>query len=96
MESGGEEWGVSVSYLKYLVYLEGRGMYRGENGEWRGREKWRVRNKGFSRLQVPVEGCFRRSLSFPSRITPSIPADKLQIQHFLLCMPSCELLPWQQ
>lgn len=76
--------------LNIWVNLEESGMYSGENGVWRCREKWRVRSEGFSGLQVPEEGCFRRSLSFPSRITPSIPADKLQVQHFLLCMPSCE------
>lgn len=49
-----------------------------------------VRGEGFWRLQVPEEGYFRKSLSLPSQITPSIPENKLQIQHFLLFMPSCE------
>lgn len=91
VESGGEKQGKSVSYLEHLGTWKEVVKNTGYRGIGKSDSEDRtVRSEGFWRLQVLKEGYFRKSLSFPSQITPSIPENKLQIQHFLLFIPSCE------
>lgn len=55
------------------------------------RKKQAVQSEGFLRLRVPKHGCFTKSPRFSRQITvptPTIPANKLQTQHFLGCVPS--------